>query len=325
VINKSIQIEKGAPGYAAVNPNTNKIYISYPTSNFILAINLNRGSIDAKIPANSPGNIVVNSVTNKIYASSAYGICEIDGMNNQYEMINIGLPHSDGSVDVNSLTNLLYTTCFGHDILTVIDAATQAIADKIPVGKNPKGVAVYSTENKIYVANYDSDSVSVIDGNKSNNVVDTIKTKDKWSLGPRAAIRPLIVSANELSKLLYVKASVALGTEYYAGTGNQFFVIDMVTGRAIKERMLPSDVEVGFAYNKTSNSIYMSKRGEKAVMKFDAYAKKVLHTITIEKRSFWKRFYEGYQYLTEIIAVNSSTNKVYVSDRKNNLLYEIDG
>jgi YVTN family beta-propeller protein len=162
VIHRSIQIEKGSPRYAAINPNTNLIYISYPTYNFILIVNLSNGSMEGKIPVNLPGNIVINNVTNKVYVSSAYGICEIDGINNQHGMINIGLPHSYGCVDVNPSTNLLYTTCFGHDILTVIDATTHRIADKIPVGEDPKGVAVDISGYKTYVANNASQSIFVI-------------------------------------------------------------------------------------------------------------------------------------------------------------------
>lgn len=326
MIDKSIKIEKGEPTYAAINPNTNTAYISYEKSNFIIILNLQKGTIDKKIQLICPGNITINKVTNKVYISSAYGICEIDSSSNQYQMINIGLPRSDGCIDVNPQTNLLYTTCFGHDILTVIDAASRAIADKIPVGKNPKGVAVDSTANKIYVANYDSDSISVIDGNKSNKLVDTIKTKEKWNLGPRAAIKPLFLLVNELSKLLYVNATVAMGTEYYAGAGNQFFAIDILTSKSIKERTLHSDVKVGFAFNPTSNSIYMSKRGEKAIVKLDSYAKKVLYTTSFEKSSVWRGIFKiDFPYFVEVIAVNTSTNKVYVSDSENNLLYEIDG
>ena len=49
---RSIEIEKGVPRYAAVNPNTNTniIYISYTSSNFILIANIINGSIEVKIP-----------------------------------------------------------------------------------------------------------------------------------------------------------------------------------------------------------------------------------------------------------------------------------
>ena len=77
---RSIEIEKGVPRYAAVNQNTNTniIYISYTSSNFILIANLINGSIEVKIPVNSHGNIVVNDVTNRVYISSSDGIYEID-------------------------------------------------------------------------------------------------------------------------------------------------------------------------------------------------------------------------------------------------------
>jgi hypothetical protein len=72
---RSIEIEKGVPRYAAVNQNTNTntniIYISYTSSNFILIANIINGSIEVKIPVNSHGNIVVNDVTNRVYISSS--------------------------------------------------------------------------------------------------------------------------------------------------------------------------------------------------------------------------------------------------------------
>ena len=72
---RSIEIEKGVPRYAAVNQNTNTntniIYISYTSSNFILIANLINGSIEVKIPVNSHDNIVVNDVTNRVYISSS--------------------------------------------------------------------------------------------------------------------------------------------------------------------------------------------------------------------------------------------------------------
>jgi hypothetical protein len=33
---------------------------------------------------------------------------------------------------------------------------------------------------------------------------------------------------------------------------------------------------------------------------------------------------DGYDYFAEVIGVNPATNKIYVSDSKNNLLYEIE-
>ena len=327
MINKSIQIEKGVPGNATVNSCTSKAYISYPTSNFILVVNLNNGSIDAKIPANSPGNIVVNSVTNKVYVSSAYGICEIDGIDNQYELINIGLPHWDGSVDINPLTNLLYTTCFGHDILTVIDTASQSIVDKIPVGKNPKGVAVDIHANKIYVANYNSSSVSIIDCYQSNQVVDSIIFGKKNS-----TINPKFVLVNESSEILYVITDSAENwiTPGVGAGGVRYksilYVVDTITKEDINSKGLAFNSGVGFAFNHGNNGIYMMKPGERSVLKLDESARESVGITTLDKPSILKRLFGmNIIFFAEIIAVNPLTNKVYVSDSENNLLYEIDG
>jgi hypothetical protein len=57
----------------------------------------------------------------------------------------------------------------------------------------------------------------------------------------------------------------------------------------------------------------------------DAFLK-ALRATTLKKTGIWKTL-TGivYEYFGEVIAVNTSTNKVYASDTKNNLLYEIDG
>src|SRR3954454_379185 len=41
-------------------------------------------------------------------------------------------------------------------------------SDSIPVGKGPSGLAIDPDTHKVYVANYDSNTVSVIDGTTNN-------------------------------------------------------------------------------------------------------------------------------------------------------------
>ena len=316
---RTIQIEKGLPGYASINPNTNTAYISYTLSNFVIVVNLEKGTIESKVQLTCPGNIAINIVTNKVYVSSAFGICEIDSENNKYHIINIGLPHSDGSVDINPQTNFLYTTCFGHDILTVIDAGNGSIADRITVDKNPKGVAVDAGTNKVYVANYNAQSISVIDCNQSNRLVDSIRLNRKLD---NTNTSPRFMLVNEPVKVIYVHASVGTsgGTSY-----ESLLVIDKDTKKTIQRESPPSHAQEGFAFNRGSNTLYMKKNRKMTILKFDAHAKKVIHTTTLQNRSFWQRFYESFSHFAEVIVTNPSTSKVYVSDSKNNLLYEIDG
>ncbi|MCR4298625.1 MAG: YncE family protein [Gallionella sp.] len=69
-----------------------------------------------------------------------------------------------------------YVTNQGHNTVSVIDAATNAViatVDVAPVGQSPAGVAVTPDGSKAYVANYTTDNVSVIDAG-SDTVLRTV-------------------------------------------------------------------------------------------------------------------------------------------------------
>ena len=55
----------------------------------------------------------------------------------------------------------------------MIDSATDKVTVRVKVGNKPQGVAVNPTGTKVYVANQDSNTVSVIDS--SNKVTVTVK------------------------------------------------------------------------------------------------------------------------------------------------------
>lgn len=104
-------------------------------------------------------------------------------------------------------------------------------------------------------------------------------------------------------------------------------VFDIDTKKKIQGQLHerpPSHAKEGFALIR-SNTLYMKKKDEMTILKFDAFAKQILNSVTLERRtSFWQWFYEAFYFFANVIAVNRTTNKVYVSDSKNNLLYEID-
>lgn len=306
-----------------VNPNTNKIYISYTHSNFIIIVNLNSESIESKLSARIPKNIVLNHVTNKVYVSSADGIYEIDALTNKSEVINFGVPYPHGTIDVNQVTNTLYTTSFGcGDTIMLVDLSKRILTDKIVVSKKSRfspeirlhGIAVNSSENKVYILNQFESSIRMLDFEQSDRAIHTIKLNE--------SISPKFILVNELSNLLYVKGT--FGTS--GGTWHEkLLVFDLDTKKPVQFEKAPSHSPQGFAYNRISNTLYMKKYHEMSILKFDAYVKKIIHTTTLQKRTFWQWFYESFYHFANVIAVNPSTNKVYVSDSKNSLLYEIEG
>jgi hypothetical protein len=56
-------------------------YITYKSAGLILIINIKKGVMEDKIPANYPGDIDINSIPNKAYVSDSKSkvLYEIDG------------------------------------------------------------------------------------------------------------------------------------------------------------------------------------------------------------------------------------------------------
>jgi DNA-binding beta-propeller fold protein YncE len=318
----AIQVEDGVALYAAVNSRTNILYLSYPFSNFILENDISSKTIRQKINANCPENIAINPGTNRVYVCSEDGIYDIDGSTGEFVILKKGSSfRSGGGIDVNPVTNNLCTTCFDSDVLTIIDTRSGLLTDKVPVGKNPQGVCVDTSHNQIYVANYDSETISVIDADQSNKLADTIRMRTASSY--RLATKPIFLQINEKSKLLYVEATSIYGAEGQAVELDSLFVIDINTKQKIKERQLSTISKQGFAFNHHNESIYTCKQFYTSVLRYDKFAKRLLDRITVEPRSIWKAIISG-RFFTEAMAINPVTNKIYVSNSSKHILYEIE-
>ena len=96
-------------------------------------------------------------------------------------------------------------------ILFQLDGETNNITNKITVGKQPTGLTIDITEgsNKLYVANHDSNSISVID-TRSNQVINNIA-----SVGDS----PVGIAINSISNKLYV-SNIASNTVSVIDTKN---------------------------------------------------------------------------------------------------------
>ena len=121
-----------SPKYLAVNPVTNRIYVSTQGNQF-----LSPGTIDG-------GNASVTVV---------------DGATNKTTTIETGAsPHA---VAINPVTSRGYVANRGSNNVAVIDAAGNI---RLSPGKQPSAVAVNPITNQTYVANTDSNDVAIIHG-----------------------------------------------------------------------------------------------------------------------------------------------------------------
>jgi len=141
------------------------------------------------IPAGGfPFAIAVNPLTNHVWVAN-------DGTNNitmfdaeSYQTLPMGVgshPRSIAVAPVSDNANIfgkIYVGNQGSNTVTIIDESFQFPFTTVPVGTSPSAIVVNPNANHIYVANFDSDNVSLIDG--ASNSVSTVK--DAAAFGPVA-------------------------------------------------------------------------------------------------------------------------------------------
>lgn len=112
----------------------------------------------------------------------------------------------------------------------------------VPVGASAHGIAIHEEENKIYVANVGSNTVTVIDGD-TNLVIATIDTSLYGSA-------PKFVAVHQEGNLIYVS---------HDGTPNTIAVIDGTSNDVLFAADMPSDNGGhAIAIDEDSNKLYLA-------------------------------------------------------------------
>ncbi len=184
-----------SPDFVVLNSTTNQIYVANfcgndPTcasAGTVTVIDANHNNSTATVNVQySPGGMAVNSATNQIYLANTCGndpscsipgtVTVINGANNNTTTVDVAF--DPFFVDIDSAANKIYVTNYcGNDFicespgtLTVIDGTSQATFP-IAAGDAPDAVAVNSSTHSIYVPNLTDNTVSVIGGNTTLQLV----------------------------------------------------------------------------------------------------------------------------------------------------------
>ena len=224
----------------AVNPVTNRIYVTYGNSNRIGIIdgdnNIVIGTI--KLGLTFAQGIEVNPTTNRIFVTSSDPTTLIgrkfriiDGETNQV-IDTFAIPST--AVDVNPITNRIYVV--GIAAIRVIDGDDNKIIDTVYLGDDNGTryfpIGVNTTTNRYYVANPGHGTVSVVDG-ETNQVIDTLVVN--------GTELPLGIAVNPITNLVYVT---------YTNTDNVVVIKDDGTN---KQSQNLSPVEKSFTINCNNN------------------------------------------------------------------------
>ena len=163
------------PQDVAVNSNTNRIYVPNWGSNSVSVINAATNSVVATVGVGAnPWGVAVNSVTNRIYVANYWSnnVSVINGATNTVVATvavganPLGVAVSDN--DVIGYANLAAFPAIGNSYNIYLARDTNKT-----YRWNGSSYYEISILNRIYVANYWSNNVSVIDAN-TNTVVATV-------------------------------------------------------------------------------------------------------------------------------------------------------
>jgi YVTN family beta-propeller protein len=273
--------------YIAVNPETNKAYVTNEDADVVSVLNINYSTLK-HFGSVTEANQHKILVTGKIVPS------QIRQPGTTLPGILVGnAPHG---IAVDYSTNLIYVTNQESDSISVIDGTTRSLVNRnIPVGTFPHVVAVNPITNKIYVTNWgtidiNSSTVSVIDG-RTNRVIAQVPTGNS----------PHSVVINPKTNLAYVSNE----------DDNTVSVIDGSTYKVLKTIKVGKSPEEA-AINTRTNLIYFTNADDNTVSVIDGSTYKVLKTIKVGNSP-------------ADIAVNEASNLIYVANQDDDTVSVING
>jgi YVTN family beta-propeller protein len=214
-------------------------------------------------------------------------------------------------------------------------AASPAVIATVTVGSHPEGIDINPTTNRIYVANRDSNNVSVIDG-VNNTVVATVSVALPDFVGVNQATNRIYV-ASENSNIVSVidgtnntvATTVTVGpwpsgigvnpatNRIYVGSffSNTVSVIDGANDAVVATILVDVQQYGGvtdIGVNPITNRLYVSKKYDSDITVIDTVTNTVVATVPMSTYAF---FY---------VAVNPTTNRIYAT-YGNQAVYVIDG
>ncbi|GEM_PF-2648953 len=287
-----------SPISVAVNPETNKIYVSNLRSDTVSIVDGSKNILITNLSVGtSPQGIDVNPKTNLVYVVNqlSNSVSIIDGsLNTVTTTVNVGKKPT--SVRVNPKTNKIYVTNQDDNSVTVIDGSTNTILTTISVGKGPQGLAINTVTNKIYVANSTSDTISVIDG-ATNAVLKTIQ---------EISTNPFGIALDENRNKIFV-ATITSGALLSRG---KLYIIDGASDSVVDNFSIGSN-GTDIAFSSKTNKVYITHTFNSTVDVFDSKGNSLLYI------------------LNEIndpagIVINSLTNGIYICAHFTNSLIVVE-
>jgi YVTN family beta-propeller protein len=136
----------------AVNPTTNRIYVTQQDAG-VIVINGSNDSVLTRITVGStPSAVAVDANTNTIYVAN-YGSNSVSVINGTNNVVKATIPvgQSPYGIAVNPNTNRIYASNFGSGTVSIIDGLTNQVSSSSLTGADPYGLAADINNGLVYV------------------------------------------------------------------------------------------------------------------------------------------------------------------------------
>jgi len=206
-------------------------------------------------------------------------------------------------------------------------SVAQSLLATVPTGVHPVAVAVNSVTNKIYVANQNSNNMTVIDGaTNSTATVSTGTTPAALAINP--VTNKIYVANQNSATLTVIDGATNHTSSVTTGSGPIAIGVNTVTNKAYVANYSSNTVTVvdgsnhtttisvgkrplGIAINSTTNKIFVSDSGTDDVAIIDG-ATNAVRTVAVDVAP-------------QAIGVNPLTNQIYAANFQSNDVSVIDG
>jgi YVTN family beta-propeller protein len=289
----TIEIKIDYASNIAINPNTDKAYVTNSDISNVTVINSTTGNILDTIKLNgSPEDIAANPSTNKIYVASGSGIDIIDGETDELsKTINPSNFFHPVAIAINQNTNRIYSVneekewrSSTHGSLTVNDGKTDKLIYNISVGNSPSDIDINSNTNKIYVADKFSNTVYVIDEGSGRLLSNITVGRELESL-----------AIDSLDNKIYV----------LYGFGKRISIINGVDNKIINTYTTDQEVDSIYMHPKTNN-LYVTYPHNNTLSIINAKEWNTTASILVHDATLSPIFSD--------IDYNPTTNTIYVVD-----------
>lgn len=276
-----------SPHAVEVNPKTNKVYAVNRRSGTVTVVSGADNAVTSVKVGTAPEAIAVNPVTNKVYVANegSATVSVIDGTTDKVTAtVKVGdLPYV---IAANPFNNRVYVSKTFSNSITVIDGATNVTTSMNDIQAD--AIAVIPQNGKMFLVNYESKSLPVIEGTNDNRATIPV-SPHSWGIG----VNP---GTNKI----------------YLGTtgGARVAVIDSATNAVSWAQT--GEIPCAFAADPVSNRVYVANYASNDVTVLDGASNSTIATIKAAEHP-------------QAIAVNPATHMILVANTHSDSVTVIDG